>query len=105
MSRILRVPSGQADFDSGDGVTDIVSTMCLIRYESAHVGDTVTHPNTKIEPLPGFKPLQSMVFAGVFPLDATDFQKLEEAIGRVRLIRTICENLGMILIIPVVVNS
>jgi translation elongation factor EF-4 len=72
---------------------------------SAHVGDTVTHPNTKIEPLPGFKPLQSMVFAGVFPLDATDFQKLEEAIGRVRLIRIICEDLGMILITPVVVIS
>lgn len=27
--------------------------------------------------------MQSMVFAGVFPLDAQDFQKLEEAIGRV----------------------
>jgi translation elongation factor EF-4 len=28
--------------------------------------------------------MQSMVFAGVFPLDPQDFQKLEEAIGRVR---------------------
>jgi translation elongation factor EF-4 len=71
--------------------------MCLTRYGSAHVGDTVTHPNTKIEPLPGFKPLQSMVFAGVFPLDATDFQKLEEAIGRVRPIRVTSRSVGMIL--------
>ncbi|KAH8089781.1 P-loop containing nucleoside triphosphate hydrolase protein [Filobasidium floriforme] len=60
--------------------------VCNLKdFEEAHVGDTVTHPNTKIEPLPGFKPLQSMVFAGVFPLDATDFQKLEEAIGRLTL--------------------
>lgn len=52
---------------------------------TANVGDTLTHATTtNIEPLPGFKPMQSMVFAGVFPLDAQDFQKLEEAIGRVR---------------------
>lgn len=50
---------------------------------SANVGDTITNVGAKIEPLPGFKPMQSMVFAGVFPLDATEFQKLEEAIGRV----------------------
>lgn len=53
-------------------------------YLLANVGDTLTHATTtNIEPLPGFKPMQSMVFAGVFPLDAQDFQKLEEAIGRV----------------------
>jgi translation elongation factor EF-4 len=51
---------------------------------AAHVGDTITNATTtNIEPLPGFKPMQSMVFAGVFPLDPQDFQKLEEAIGRV----------------------
>lgn len=93
----LRVPLGQNDIDSDNGLTDIVPTMCLIRYKLAHVGDTVTHPNTKIEPLPGFKPLQSMVFAGVFPLDATDFQKLEEAIGRVRPIRVTSRSVEMIL--------
>lgn len=43
----------------------------------------MTHPQTSIQPLPGFKALKSMVYAGVFPLDATEFQQLEEAIGRV----------------------
>ncbi|KAJ9127429.1 hypothetical protein QFC24_000837 [Naganishia onofrii] len=55
-------------------------------FEEAHVGDTITNATTtNIEPLPGFKPMQSMVFAGVFPLDPQDFQKLEEAIGRLTL--------------------
>jgi translation factor GUF1, mitochondrial len=34
--------------------------------------------------MPGFKPAQAMVYAGVFPVDNNDFLKLEESIKRVR---------------------
>jgi GTP-binding protein LepA len=34
-------------------------------------------------PLESFKPLKSMVFAGIYPLDPGGFTKLEEAIRRV----------------------
>jgi translation elongation factor EF-4 len=52
---------------------------------TAFLGDTfhlTAHPT---EPLESFKPLKSMVFAGIYPLDPGGFGRLEEAIRRVRL--------------------
>ena len=60
--------------------------VCNMRSsEEAHVGDTICHDNSIVEPLPGFKAMRSMVFAGVFPTDSADFDKLEEAIERLTL--------------------
>jgi GTP-binding protein LepA len=50
------------------------------------VGDTITeerHPC--IEPLPGFKPSVPVVFCGLFPADAADFEVLKESLGKLRL--------------------
>ncbi len=50
------------------------------------VGDTITdakRPAT--EALPGFKLVQPVVFCGLFPVDAAEFDKLRESIGRLRL--------------------
>ncbi|MDI1281849.1 translation elongation factor 4, partial [Brevundimonas sp.] len=52
----------------------------------AAVGDTITDekkPTT--EALKGFKQVQSVVFCGLFPVDAADFEDLRAAIGRLRL--------------------
>ncbi|HEY1879506.1 MAG TPA: translation elongation factor 4 [Caulobacteraceae bacterium] len=52
----------------------------------AAVGDTITEdrrPTTT--PLPGFKPVQPVVFCGLFPVDAADFEDLRAAVGRLRL--------------------
>ncbi|KAJ9096389.1 hypothetical protein QFC21_005211 [Naganishia friedmannii] len=77
------------DFEEGMHTNHNFWRACLTNLDiriAAHVGDTITNATTtNIEPLPGFKPMQSMVFAGVFPLDPQDFQKLEEAIGRLTL--------------------
>lgn len=74
------------NFEEGMSTSLPPSHNSFVSSYIANVGDTFTHATTtNIEPLPGFKPMQSMVFAGVFPLDAQDFQKLEEAIGRVSL--------------------
>ncbi|QNQ10450.1 translation elongation factor 4 [Sphingomonas alpina] len=50
------------------------------------VGDTITdakRPAT--EALPGFKLVQPVVFCGLFPVDAAEFEKLRESIGKLRL--------------------
>ena len=50
------------------------------------VGDTITTAkNGASEALPGFKEVQSVVFCGLFPVDAADFEKLRESISKLRL--------------------
>jgi len=50
------------------------------------IGDTITeerHPAP--EPLPGFKPVQSVVFCGLFPTDAADYEHLRDSLAKLRL--------------------
>ena len=50
------------------------------------VGDTITDAKRPAaEPLPGFKLVQPVVFCGLFPVDANDFDKLRESISKLRL--------------------
>jgi GTP-binding protein LepA len=52
----------------------------------ARVGDTVTDAKRPTDaPLPGFKEVQPVVFCGLFPTDAADFEKLRESISKLRL--------------------
>lgn len=51
----------------------------------AHIGDTFHLASTPVEPLPGFAEVKPMVFAGVFPLDSSDFPKLDEDISHLAL--------------------
>ncbi len=50
------------------------------------VGDTITTvKNGAAKPLPGFKEVQPVVFCGLFPVDANDFEKLRDSISKLRL--------------------
>ncbi len=50
------------------------------------VGDTITDAKKPTaEPLPGFKEVQPVVFCGLFPVDAADFEKLRESLYKLRL--------------------
>ena len=61
-------------------------TAQIKEVAQAKVGDTITTvKNGAIEALPGFKEVQPVVFCGLFPTDAADFEKLRESIGRLRL--------------------
>lgn len=50
------------------------------------VGDTVTHlKNPAKEPLPGFRLVKPVVFAGIYPIDAGDFEALRDALNKLQL--------------------
>ncbi|MEE4348883.1 MAG: translation elongation factor 4 [Pacificimonas sp.] len=50
------------------------------------VGDTITSAKGGVtEPLPGFKEVQPVVFCGLFPVDSSEFEKLRESLGKLRL--------------------
>ena len=52
----------------------------------AAVGETITEEKRlTAKALPGFKPVQPVVFCGLFPVDAADFEDLRAAVGRLRL--------------------
>lgn len=51
----------------------------------AHIGDTFHLTSKPVKPLPGFEEVKPMVFAGIFPLDSSDFQKLDEDISHLAL--------------------
>lgn len=54
--------------------------------DAAKVGDTITLANKPaVEPLPGFKEVQSRVFAGMFPVSSDDYENLRDALEKLRL--------------------
>jgi GTP-binding protein LepA len=61
-------------------------TAQIKEVAQAAVGDTITDERRPAEtPLPGFRDVQPVVFCGLFPVDAADFEDLRAAIGRLRL--------------------
>ncbi|HFB55376.1 MAG TPA: elongation factor 4, partial [Hellea balneolensis] len=61
-------------------------TASIKEVADAAVGDTITEEKRPCdEALPGFKPAQPVVFCGIFPVDAADFEDLRAAVGRLRL--------------------
>ena len=61
-------------------------TAAIKEVADTRVGDTITDErNPASEALPDFKDAQSVVFAGFFPVDASRFEDLREAMGRLRL--------------------
>ena len=63
-----------------------VFTASIKQVRDTRVGDTITHERKGTDtPLPGFKPAQPVVFCGLFPVDANDFEGLREAIEKLAL--------------------
>jgi GTP-binding protein LepA len=61
-------------------------TAQIKEVEQARVGDTITTvKGGATEALPGYKEVQPVVFCGLFPVDAADFEKLRESIAKLRL--------------------
>jgi GTP-binding protein LepA len=61
-------------------------TAQIKEVAQTRVGDTITDAKRPAaEALPGFKEVQPVVFCGLFPTDAADFEKLRESISKLRL--------------------
>ncbi|MBX3490058.1 MAG: translation elongation factor 4 [Parvibaculum sp.] len=61
-------------------------TASIKEVADTRVGDTVTDEKRPCaNALPGFKPAQPVVFCGLFPVDAAEFEDLREAMGKLRL--------------------
>ena len=61
-------------------------TAAIKEVADTRVGDTITDDRKPTaEPLPGFKPAMPVVFCGLFPVDADEFEDLRAAMGKLRL--------------------
>lgn len=61
-------------------------TAAIKTVADTNVGDTITDDRNPAEaPLPGFKPSIPVVWCGLYPVDADDFEKLRESLAKLRL--------------------
>ena len=61
-------------------------TASIKTVADTQVGDTITGVlNPAAEPLPGYRPVQPMVFSGVYPADGAKYQDLREALEKLKL--------------------
>jgi GTP-binding protein LepA len=69
------------------GAGEVGFLMAGIKEVSeTRIGETITlEAAPAVEPLPGFKPLKPMVFSGLYPTDANQYQGLRDALEKLRL--------------------
>ena len=61
-------------------------TASIKTVADTQVGDTITTvENPAAEPLPGYRPVQPMVFSGVYPADGAKYQDLRDALEKLKL--------------------
>ncbi|CAO4843636.1 MAG: Elongation factor 4 [Holosporales bacterium] len=61
-------------------------TASIKQVADCNVGDTITEEKRSCSvPLAGFKPSVPVVFCGLFPVDASDFERLRESLGKLHL--------------------
>src|SRR4051812_37766732 len=61
-------------------------TASIKEVADTRVGDTITDERNPVtSPLPGFRPAIPVVFCGLFPVDAANFEELRAAMGKLRL--------------------
>ena len=61
-------------------------TASIKTVADTQVGDTITSiENPAAEPLPGYRPVQPMVYSGVYPADGAKYQDLREALEKLKL--------------------
>lgn len=83
MGKFAPFPVGVKQLDAGE----VGFVICGIKdIRDVKVGDTMTLlKQGAAEPLPGFQRIKPMVFAGIFPIDATDYENLKDALDKLAL--------------------
>jgi GTP-binding protein LepA len=78
-------PKGVPVAELGPGEVGFI-TAGIKTVADCRIGDTITEERRPAaEPLPGFKPVQSVVFCGLFPTDAADYERLRDSLAKLRL--------------------
>lgn len=75
-----RINSGV--IEAGD-IGYVVTGLKEIEY--VRVGDTITTPNSGVEALPGYKEVHPMVYAGIFPEEGNEYERLRDAMLKLKL--------------------
>src|SRR5207244_7284877 len=71
--------------DWGRGEIGLI-TAGIQTVADCRVGDTITEDRRPAAaPLPGFKPVQPVVFCSLFPTDAADYERLRDSLAKSRL--------------------
>jgi GTP-binding protein LepA len=60
-------------------------TAGIKEVADCQIGDTITDERRPAPALPGFKPSVPVVFCGLFPTDAAEFEQLRESLAKLRL--------------------
>lgn len=61
-------------------------TASIRQIDEAQVGDTITLANHATDaPYPGFRPAKPVVFAGIYPVDTQDYNRLRDALDKLKL--------------------
>jgi GTP-binding protein LepA len=78
-------PKGVTVEELGPGEIGFI-TAGIKTVADCRVGDTITDERRPAAtPLPGFKPVQPVVFCGLFPTDAADYERLRDSLAKLRL--------------------
>ncbi|MBI4967425.1 MAG: elongation factor 4 [Rhodospirillales bacterium] len=78
-------PKMQTLAELGPGEVGFV-TASIKAVADCEVGDTITDDRRPAaDPLPGFKPSVPVVFCGLFPIDAADYERLRDSLSKLRL--------------------
>ncbi|MFO1058312.1 MAG: translation elongation factor 4 [Dongiaceae bacterium] len=78
-------PKAQPRGELGPGEVGFL-TAAIKEVADCRIGDTITEERRPTaEPLPGFKPSVPVVFCGLFPVDAADYEQLRESMAKLRL--------------------
>ncbi len=79
------MPKKTAVGQLGPGEVGYIQTGIKL-VADCNVGDTITdEKNLAAEPLPGFKPVQPVVFCGLYPTESADFENLKDSLAKLRL--------------------
>lgn len=61
-------------------------TASIKNVQNVRVGDTITSvPIGAVEPLPGYRTLNPMVFCGLYPIDTSEYEDLRDALHKLKL--------------------
>ena len=78
-------PKAQPADELGAGEVGFVFAA-IKNVADAQIGDTITDAaNPTAEPFPGFKEMKSMVFAGLYPVEGSEYPELRDALEKLRL--------------------